>query len=45
MGDLELQHFVHGAHKEDDAQLGHPHGDQTPQEDGREDGPAEWDGF
>lgn len=36
MGDQELEHLVHGSHKEDDSQLSHSHSDQTPQEDGRE---------
>lgn len=35
MGDQELQHLVHGAHEEDQPQLGHRHGDEAPQEDGR----------
>lgn len=34
--DHELQHLVHRPHEEDDPQLGHPHGNQAPQEDGRE---------
>lgn len=36
VGDQKLQHLVHRPHEEDDPQLGHPHGNQTPQEDGRE---------
>lgn len=45
VGDQKLQHLVHRPHEEDDPQLGHPHGNQTPQEDGREDGAAERDGI
>jgi len=41
MGDHKLQHLVHRPHEEDDPQLGHPHRDQTPQEDGREYGLSE----
>lgn len=37
----ELHHFVHCPHEEDDPQLGHPHGNQTPQEDGRKHRAAE----
>lgn len=33
VGDQELQHLVHGTHEEDQPQLGHRHGDETPQED------------
>lgn len=43
VGDHKLQHLVHRPHEEDDPQLGHPHGNQTPQEDGRENGPSEGD--
>ncbi len=32
-----LQDGVHGTHVEDEAQLGHTHGDETQQEDGTED--------
>ena len=45
VSDEELQHLVHCAHKENDPELGHPHGNQTPQEDGREHRPTEWDGI
>lgn len=31
MGDQELQHLVHGSHEEDESELGHCHGDETPQ--------------
>ncbi len=41
--DHELQHLVHGSHKEDDSQLSHSHSDQTPQKDGREHGAPERD--
>lgn len=37
VGDQELQHFIHGTHEEDQPQLGHCHGDKTPQQDGRAD--------
>lgn len=45
VGDQKLQHLVHCPHEEDDPQLGHPHSNQTPQEDGREHGTAERDGI
>ena len=32
-----LQNGVHGSHVEDEAQLGHTHGDEAQQEDGTED--------
>lgn len=35
MRNHKLQQFVHGPHVKDDTQLCHPHGNQTPQEDGR----------
>lgn len=35
MRDHKLQQFVHGTHVKDDTQLSHPHGNKTPQEDGR----------
>lgn len=35
VGDQKLQHFIHGTHEEDEPQLCHCHGDETPQEDGR----------
>lgn len=41
MGDEKLQHLVHCPHEEDESQLGHSHGNQTPQEDRREDRPTE----
>lgn len=41
MGDQELQHLVHCPHIKDDSQLGHPHGNQTPEEDGRKHRPTE----
>ena len=41
MGDQVLQHLVHGSHKEDKPELGHRHGDETPQEDGGADGVTE----
>lgn len=44
MRDHKLQHFVHGSHVKDDTQLSHPHGNQTPQEDGRKHGATERDG-
>lgn len=45
VGDQKLQHLVHRPHEEDDSQLGHSHGNQTPQEDGREDRPTEGNGI
>ena len=41
VGDQVLQHLVHGSHEEDEPELGHRHGDETPQEDGRADGVRE----
>lgn len=41
VSDQELQHLVHGAHEEDEPQLGHRHSDEAPQEDGRAHGAAE----
>lgn len=40
----ELQQLVHGSHVKDDTQLSHPHGNQTPQEDGRKHGATERNG-
>lgn len=45
MGDHELQHLVHGPHEEDYPQLGHPHRNETPQEDGREHRATEGNGI
>lgn len=45
LGDQKLQHLVHRPHEEDDPQLGHPHCNQTPQEDGGEHGPTERNGI
>lgn len=44
MGDKKFQHFVHGTHEEDQPELRHCHGDETPQEDGRAHRTAEWQG-
>lgn len=41
VGDQKLQHLVHGAHEKDEPQLGHRHGDETPQKDGRAHRPTE----
>lgn len=38
----KLEHLVHGAHEEDEPQLGHCHGNETPQEDGRTHRMREW---
>lgn len=43
--DHELKHLVHRPHEKDNPQLGHSHGHQTPQEDGREHGAAERNGI
>lgn len=41
MGNKEFQHLVHCPHKEDDPQLSHSHGNQTPEKDGGKYRPAE----
>ena len=38
-----LQHPVHGGQEEDDSQLGHTHGEEAPQENGREEAFAQGD--
>lgn len=45
MGDHKLKHLIHRPHEEDDPQLGHPHGNQTPEEDGGEHRPTEGNGI